>query len=62
MHSFPSGKKYDTPDNLPGEVLTDIRVLADPFLIAFPNINSPPAAGPNACFKKRSTPFTHATS
>jgi len=26
-------------DNLPGEVLTDIRALADQFLIAFPNIN-----------------------
>ena len=24
----------------PGEVLTDIRALADQFLIAFPNINS----------------------
>jgi len=42
MHSFPSGKKnkYDTLDNFPGEVLTDIHVLADQFLIAFPNINS----------------------
>jgi len=26
-------------DNLPGEVLTDIRVLADHFLMALPNIN-----------------------
>ena len=32
--------KYDTLDNLPGEVLTDIRALADQFLIAFPNINN----------------------
>jgi hypothetical protein len=32
--------KYDTLDNLPGEVLTDIRALADQFLIAFPNINT----------------------
>ena len=32
--------KYDTLDNLPGEVLTDIRALADQFLITFPNINS----------------------
>ena len=31
--------KYDTLDNFPGEVLTDIRALADQFLIAFPNIN-----------------------
>jgi len=31
--------KYDTLDNLPGEVLTDIRALADHFLIALPNIN-----------------------
>ena len=38
----PSGKKnkYDTLDNFPGEVLTDIRALADQFLIAFPNINT----------------------
>ena len=28
-----------TPDNLPGEMLTDIRALADHFLIALPNIN-----------------------
>ena len=32
--------KYDNLDNLLGEVLTDIRALVDPFLIAFPNINS----------------------
>ena len=31
--------KYDTLDNLPGEVLNDIRTLADHFLIALPNIN-----------------------
>jgi len=31
--------KYDTLDNLPGEVLTDIRALADHFLMALPNIN-----------------------
>ena len=31
--------KYDTLDNLPGEVLTDICALADQFLIALPNIN-----------------------
>jgi len=31
--------KYDTLDNLPGEVLTDIRALADHFLIVLPNIN-----------------------
>ena len=42
MHSFSKWQKYkyDTLDNLPGEVLTDIRTLADQFLIAFPNINS----------------------
>ena len=28
-----------TLDNLPGEMLTDIRALADQFLIALPNIN-----------------------
>ena len=28
-----------TLDNLPGEMLTDIRALADHFLIALPNIN-----------------------
>jgi len=27
-------------DNLPGEVLTDIRALADHFLMALPNINN----------------------
>ena len=27
-------------DNLSNEVLTDIRALADQFLIAFPNINN----------------------
>ena len=32
--------KYDTLDNLPGDVLTDIRALADHFLIALPNINN----------------------
>jgi hypothetical protein len=32
--------KYDTLDNIPGEVLTDIRALADHFLIALPNINT----------------------
>ena len=39
----PSGKKnkYDIVDNLPGDVLTDIRGLAVQFLIAFPNINNP---------------------
>ena len=31
--------KYGTLDNLPGEVLTDIRALVDQFLIAFANIN-----------------------
>jgi hypothetical protein len=31
--------KYDTLDNLPGEVLTDIRALANHFRIALPNIN-----------------------
>ena len=31
--------KYDTLDNLPGEVLTDIHALADHFLIALPNID-----------------------
>jgi len=30
--------KYDALDNLPGEVLTNIRALADHFLIALPNI------------------------
>ena len=41
MHSFSVVKnKYDTLDNLPGEVLTDIRALADQFLIVFPNINN----------------------
>ena len=29
-----------TLDNLPGEVLTDIRALANHFLIALPNINN----------------------
>ena len=38
--------KYDILDNLPGEVLTDIRALADQFLIAFPNINSLYPRGP----------------
>jgi len=31
--------KYDTLENLPGEILTDIRALADHFLTALPNIN-----------------------
>ena len=31
--------KYDTLDNLLGEVLTDIHALADNFLIALPNVN-----------------------
>jgi len=36
--------KYDTLDNFPGEVLTDIRALAAQFLIVFPNINTWPSA------------------
>jgi len=32
--------KYDTLDNLPDEVLTDIRALTDQFLIALPNNNN----------------------
>jgi len=32
--------KYDTLDNFPGEMLTDIRALADHFLMALPNINT----------------------
>ena len=38
----PSGKNINTITlvNLPGEMLTDIRALADHFLIALPNINT----------------------
>ena len=37
---YSSGKnKYDTLDNLLGEMLIDIRALADHFLMASPNIN-----------------------
>jgi len=31
---------YDTLDNLPGEMLTDIRALADHFLMALPKSTS----------------------
>ena len=46
MHLSPSGKNINTItlDNLPGEMLTDIRALADLFLIALPNINRSLAA------------------
>jgi len=37
---YSSGKnKYDTLDNLLGEMLIDIRALADHFLMVLPNIN-----------------------
>jgi len=41
MHAFSQwyNYKYDTLDNLLGEMLTNIRALADHFLMALPNVN-----------------------